>query len=74
MNVDLWSPGHYEDSDGNKGYLLNAMCNIVHFMVSSLTSDIIAASLAQLFMADILLKLSMCSVLVIYMLVRLMNI
>ena len=51
--MDFWSPGHIEADKGNKGYLLNSMCDITTFVVSSPASDIIAAHLAQLFMADV---------------------
>ena len=65
MHVDLWSPGLHEDADGNKGYLMNSMCDITQFVVSSPTTDITAAHLAQLFMADVVLTFGMCSVVVI---------
>ena len=41
------------------------MCDITQFMVSSVTSDIILAALAQLFMSDVVLTFGMCSVVVI---------
>ena len=65
MYVDLWSPRQQEDDDGNKGYLMNLMCDISQFVVSLATTDITAAHLAQLFMKDVVLSLGMCSVAVI---------
>ena len=65
MHVDLWSPGLHEDTDGNKGYLMKSMCDITQFLVSSPTTDIADAHLAQLFMADVVLSLGICSVVVI---------
>ena len=65
MHVDLWAPGLQEDTDGNKGYLMNSMCDISQFIISSPTTDITAAHLAQLFMADVILSFGMCSVVVI---------
>ena len=65
MHVDLWSPGLNEDSNGNKGYILNSMCDIAQFVISSPTIDIKAASLAQLFMSDVVLTFGACSVVVI---------
>lgn len=63
--MDLRSHGHQDDNNGNKGYLMNAMCDITQFVVSSLTVDISVASLAQLFVANIILSFGMCSAVVI---------
>ena len=65
MHVDLWSPGVNEDMDGNKGYLMNSMCDITQFIVSSPTVDITAANLAQMFCADVIFSFGMCSVVVV---------
>merc|ERR1712194_590939 len=65
MHVDLWSPCLIENSAGEKGYLLNSMCDITQFVVSSPTSDISAAAVAQLFMKDVVLSFGICSVVVI---------
>ena len=65
MHVDLWHPGVNENMDGNKGYLMNSMCDITQFIVSSPTVDITAAHLAQLFCADVIFSFGMCSVVVI---------
>lgn len=65
MHVDLWALGLQEDKDGNKGYLMNSMCNISQFVVSSATMDITTANLAQLFMKDVVLSFGMCLVVVI---------
>ena len=65
MHVDLWSPGSNTNDNGDKGYLMNSMCDITQFLVSSPTNDITAANLAKLFMADVVLSFGMCSVVVI---------
>ena len=65
MHVDLWAPGQIEDTAGDKGYLMNSMCDISQFVVSSATTDITAANLAQLFMKDVVLSFGMCSVVVV---------
>ena len=31
MHVDLWSPGHQYDGNGNKDCLMNAMCDVTQF-------------------------------------------
>ena len=65
MHLDLWSPGVTEDSSGLKLYLLNSMCDLTQFTVSSVANCILAETLAQLFMADMLLTFGICSVVVI---------
>ena len=65
MHMDLWVPGHQEDTDRNKEYLMNSMCDISQFVISSPTTDITAAHLTQLFVADVVLSFGMCSVVVI---------
>ena len=64
-HIDLWSPGCIENKEGAKGYLLNSMRDITQFVVSSVTSDISLTALAQLFMSDVVLTFSICSVVVI---------
>ena len=63
--VDLWSSGCVENKEGAKGYLLNSMCDITQFVVSSATSDISSAALTQLCISDVVLTFGMCSVVVI---------
>ena len=53
------------DAKGKKGYLLNSMCDISQFLVSSPTVDINAAHLAQLFVPDAIMTFGICSVIVI---------
>ena len=65
MHVDLWSPGAIEDEVGQKGYLMNSMCNISQFIISSPTTDITVVHLGQLFIADVIFAFGMCSVVVI---------
>ena len=66
MHVDLWSPGGVVlDKQGNKGYLLNSMCDITQFAIASPTFTITAAHLATLFMEQVVLTFGMCAVVVI---------
>ena len=44
---------------------MNIMCDLTQFIVSSPTQDIDAASLAQLFMSDVIITFGMCSIVVI---------
>ena len=65
MHVDLWYPGLIDNSAGKKVYLLNSVCDITQYVVSSPTSYISAAALAKKVMSDFVLSLGMCSVIVI---------
>ena len=66
MHVDLWSPGDVvTDKNGNKGYLLNSMCDITQFTVATPTFNITAAHLATQFMEHVVLTFGMCAVVVI---------
>ena len=66
MHVDLWSPGGVvTDDKGNKGYLLNAMCDITQFAITMPTYQINAATMATLFMENVVLTFGMCAVVVI---------
>ena len=64
MHVDLWSPGSTE-INGKKGYLLNSVCDLTQFTVSSVTYDTTALQLSQLFMSDVILTFGMCAVVVV---------
>ena len=65
MHVDLWSPGHTQDHSGQKGYLLNAMCDLTQFVVSIPVTDITAASLAQIYMEQVILTFGISAVVVV---------
>ena len=65
MHVNLRSPGATLDTDGNKNYLMNSMCDITQFVVSSPTVSIEVASLTKLFVADVIMTFVMCSVVVV---------
>ena len=66
IHTDLWSPGSSAtDSRGNTGYLLNSLCNLPQFVVSTPTFDITAADLAKLFMEEVFLTFGMCAVVVV---------
>lgn len=62
MHVDLWSPGATEDDNSNQGYLVNIMSDLIQFTISSPTTSIDATSLAQLYIFEVFLYLSIFSV------------
>ena len=65
IHVDLWLPGLTENSNGNKLYLMNCMCDLTQFFISSVTASIDAGTLAEIFMADVVLSFGMYFVVVI---------
>jgi hypothetical protein len=65
MHLDLWSPGLTVDGNGKAGYLLNSMCDLTQFVVSSVTFDTKATVLAKLFMEDVILSFGMVAVVVV---------
>ena len=65
IHVDIWSPGATVNENEDKGYLMNSICDMTQFVVPSITYSIASASLAQLFMSEVILSFGMCSVVVI---------
>ena len=65
MHVDLWSPGHISNNQGQKGYLLNSMCDLTQFVISTPTFNITAGHLAMIFMEQVVLSFGMCAVVVV---------
>ena len=66
IHVDLWSPGTaVTNKQGDTGYLMNSMCDLTQFVVSTITFDITSHALAKLFMADVILSFGMCAIVVI---------
>jgi hypothetical protein len=54
LHVDLWSAGD-ANGDGNQEHLLNSMCDMTQFVVSTPSPVILASALASLFMQEVLL-------------------
>ena len=64
--MDIWSPGTVVTNDqGNTGYLMDSMCDLTKFVVSTITFNITSHELAKLFMADVILSFEMCAIVVI---------
>ena len=47
MHIDLWSPYATENTDGDKIHLMNGMCDLTQFPVSSIIDNIEVVALAQ---------------------------
>lgn len=65
MHLDLWQPGNLMDKDGKTIYLLNCMCDLTQFLVSSVVINPDAALLAKTFMEDMILTFGICAVVVV---------
>ena len=65
MHLDLWSPGITTDATGKPGYLLNSICDLTQFVVSSITFNTEATVLARLFMEDVVLSFGMVAFVVV---------
>ena len=66
IHTYIWIPGNTTtDSRVNISYLLNSICNLAQFVVSTPTFDITAAALEKLFMEEVLLTFGMFTVVVV---------
>lgn len=59
VHVNLWAPGDTADYAGNT-YLMNTMCDMTQFVVTTAVDDTHAHSFARVFMQEVLLKLGLC--------------
>ena len=64
ISVDIWKPGEVVNIDGYKA-LLNAMCDMTQFVVSTPVKCLVAAHIARAFMEGVLLKVGLCVVVVV---------
>ena len=55
LHCDLWSPGATVDAEGNFS-VLNCMCDLTQFVISSVVSDTSSEALSQTFMENVVLK------------------
>ena len=67
MHVYLWYPVHLVNIITEaKGYLINCMCDLNFFVISSITFDITSTNLSRLFVSKVVLSFRLCSGVVIY--------
>jgi hypothetical protein len=59
LHVDLWSAGD-ANGDGSQAHLLNSMCDMTQFVVSTPAPVILAPALASVFMQEVFLKIGFC--------------
>jgi len=59
ISVDIWKPGETKNADGYK-MLLNAMCDMTQFIVSTPIKTTESTFLARTFMEHVLLKFGLC--------------
>ena len=65
MHIDIWCPIHILEPTGNRGILINVMCNIMQFVISTPTYNITAENLTKLFMVEVFLNFGTCAVIVV---------
>ena len=65
MHLDLWQPGKLTTQQNDTIYLLNCMCDLTQFVISTIVTNPNSTKLAQLFMEQVLLSYGMCSVVVV---------
>lgn len=63
MHVDLWTAGN--NSHIGHGQLMNAMCDLSQFIISTPIENQSAEHLARLFMEQVILTFGMCAVIVV---------
>ena len=64
IHCDLWSPGATVDKEGNLS-VLNCMCDLTQFIVSSVIKETTAEALSIAFMENVVLKYGVCAVIVV---------
>jgi hypothetical protein len=64
LHVDLWSTGD-ANGDGSQSHLLNSMCDMTQFVVSTPSPVILASALPIVFMQEVLLKIGFCVMVVV---------
>ena len=65
MHLDLWQPGKLTTQQYDPIYLLNCMCDLAQFVISTIITNPNSTELARLFMEQVLLSYGMCSVVVV---------
>ena len=64
VSVDIWKPGEIVNVDGYRA-LLNAMCDMTQFVVTTPVKCLVAAHVARAFMEGVLLKVGLCVMVVV---------
>ena len=65
MHVDIWSPRHLIDTNTDTIQLMNLMCDLTQFVISSIVHNINAEIFAKTFMEDISLSFGMTELIVL---------
>ena len=64
MHVNLWDPRTWLSNNLTGRHLLNAMCNLTHFIVSTITTEHTCGTYSNFFMENAVLLFSMVEILV----------
>ena len=65
MHVNIWSPGHLVDTKKYTIQLMNLMCDLIQFVISSVFCNINAEILANTFMEVVSLSFGLTAVIVV---------
>ena len=65
MHLDIWSPGTALHNNQEGFHLINDMCDLTHFIISSIIKDTKAESLANFFMKEVVLSFFIIAVVVV---------
>ena len=65
MHVDIWSPGHLVNTRKDTIQLLNLMCDLTQFVISSVVWNINVDIITKTFMEEVALSFGMTSVVVV---------
>jgi len=63
--VDLWQSGIQMTSRDETYYVLNCMCDLTQFVISTIVTDSISSSLAKVFMEQVVLSYRMVAVIIV---------
>ena len=65
MNFDLWAPGTALSDNSEGRHVLNAMCDLTHFIISTINTEIHAEHTKEVFMDNVVLSFVMVEILVV---------
>ena len=64
MHVNLWAPGTSLSNNSSFHHLLNAMCDLMRFVVSTITTETHAEHIAKLYMDNVVIVFVMVAIIV----------
>ena len=65
MHIDIWSPGHLVGTNKDTIQLINLICDLTQFVISSVLQNINAGIIANTFMEEVYLSFGMTALIVV---------